>query len=79
MGRFLEPSVLERVSRLEEVAAEAGVTLAQLSLAWVLRRDGIASAIFGASRPEQVEENLAAAEIELRDELVSAAAEAVAE
>lgn len=66
MTRALAPDVLEAVSRLEtEVAGPAGVTLAQLALAWVLARDGVASAIVGATRPEQVDENLVAAGVRL--------------
>ncbi len=66
MTRALAPDVLEAVARLEtEVAGPAGVTLAQLALAWVLARDGVASAIVGATRPEQVDENLVAAGVRL--------------
>ncbi|MFQ5746334.1 MAG: aldo/keto reductase family protein [Gemmatimonadota bacterium] len=66
MGNVLEGDVLEAVARLErEVATPMGITVAQLSLAWILRQPGIASAIVGATRIGQVEENVAAAEIEL--------------
>lgn len=63
----LEDDVLDAVRSLGEVAGKLGITTAQLALAWILRRDGIASAIVGATRPEQVEENLAAADVELDD------------
>jgi len=52
--------VLEAVQRLKPLAREAGCTLSQFSLAWVLRESNVASAIVGASRPEQLEENAAA-------------------
>jgi aryl-alcohol dehydrogenase-like predicted oxidoreductase len=57
---LMRPEVLEAVQRLRPVAAEAGLTLSQFALAWVLREPNVASAIIGASRPEQVEENAAA-------------------
>jgi aryl-alcohol dehydrogenase-like predicted oxidoreductase len=56
---WLQPDVLEAVQKLRPLAAEAGLTLAQFSLAWVLRQPNVASAITGASRPEQVDENAA--------------------
>jgi aryl-alcohol dehydrogenase-like predicted oxidoreductase len=56
---WLQPDVLEAVRKLRPLAAEAGLTLAQFSLAWVLRQPNVASAITGASRPEQVDENAA--------------------
>jgi 1-deoxyxylulose-5-phosphate synthase len=58
---WLERSVLEAVSRLRPLAAEAGLSLAQFALAWVLREANVASAIVGASRPDQLDENAVAA------------------
>ncbi len=55
--QWLEASVLHAVDKLHPLAAEAGLTLSQFALAWVLREPNVASAIIGASRPEQVEEN----------------------
>ena len=60
MDRLLKTEVLEAVQRLKPLAAEAGLTLSQFALAWVLREPNVASAIVGASRPEQLEENAAA-------------------
>lgn len=60
ISRLLEPPLLKAVQRLKPIAANAGLTLAQFSLAWVLRQPNVASAIIGASRPEQVTENAAA-------------------
>jgi aryl-alcohol dehydrogenase-like predicted oxidoreductase len=57
IGRFLEPAVLEAVASLAPLAAEAGCTMAQFALAWVLREPNVASAIVGASRPDQVTDN----------------------
>jgi 1-deoxyxylulose-5-phosphate synthase len=57
---WLRPKVLEAVQGLKPLAAQAGLTLAQFSLAWVLRQANVTSAITGASRPEQVDENAAA-------------------
>jgi aryl-alcohol dehydrogenase-like predicted oxidoreductase len=65
MDRFRDDDVLEAVQRLRPIADGLGITTAQLSLAWVLRRDEVACAITGASRPEQVEENAAASGIAL--------------
>jgi aryl-alcohol dehydrogenase-like predicted oxidoreductase len=58
--KWLESRTLEAVQSLEPLAAEAGLTLAQFALAWVLREPNVASAIIGASRPEQVDENVVA-------------------
>jgi aryl-alcohol dehydrogenase-like predicted oxidoreductase len=56
---WLQPNVLEAVQKLKPLAAEAGLTPAQFALAWVLRQPNVGSAITGASRPEQVDENAA--------------------
>lgn len=60
MDRLMQPPVLEAVQRLKPLAQEAGLSLAQFSLAWILNQPNVASAIVGASRPEQVEENASA-------------------
>jgi aryl-alcohol dehydrogenase-like predicted oxidoreductase len=60
MDRLMQPRVLRAVQQLKPIAAEAGLTLTQFALAWVLREPNVASAIIGASRPEQVRENAAA-------------------
>src|SRR6476646_6231277 len=60
MDRLLEPQVLRAVQQLKPIAEEAGLTMPQFALAWVLREPNVASAIIGASRPEQVRENAAA-------------------
>jgi aryl-alcohol dehydrogenase-like predicted oxidoreductase len=63
--------VLERVQGLRPIADELGISMAQLALAWALREPNIASAIIGASRPEQVADNAAASGIELDAETLA--------
>jgi aryl-alcohol dehydrogenase-like predicted oxidoreductase len=63
--RWMSNEVLTGVQQLKPVAAEAGLTMAQLSIAWVLQNKNVASAIMGASRPEQIEKNVAAAGVKL--------------
>jgi aryl-alcohol dehydrogenase-like predicted oxidoreductase len=60
MEELMRPEVLRAVQGLKPIAAEEGLTLPQFALAWVLREPNVASAIIGASRPEQVRENVAA-------------------
>jgi aryl-alcohol dehydrogenase-like predicted oxidoreductase len=71
MGRFMDRArdqrLLERVQELQAVADELGITLAQLAIAWVLHEPNVASAIIGASRPEQVEDNVGGIGVELDD------------
>ena len=69
IDRLVAPPVLEAVQRLRPIAAEAGLTMAQLALAWVLREPNVASAIVGASRPEQLEENAGASGLNIAPEL----------
>jgi aryl-alcohol dehydrogenase-like predicted oxidoreductase len=65
MDRASDQLLLERVQQLRPVAEELGLSMAQLALAWVLREENVASAIIGATRPEQVEDNAAASGVEL--------------
>jgi 1-deoxyxylulose-5-phosphate synthase len=74
--RWMEPPVLEAVQKLKPLAAEAGCTLGQFALAWVLREPNVASAIVGASRPTQLDENAAAADLTI-DPALFAKAEAI--
>jgi aryl-alcohol dehydrogenase-like predicted oxidoreductase len=60
ISRLMEPGLLRAVQQLKPLAEEAGLTLAQFALAWVLREPNVASAIIGASRPEQVHDNAGA-------------------
>jgi aryl-alcohol dehydrogenase-like predicted oxidoreductase len=70
--RYLRDDVLEAVQRLKPIADDAGLSLAQLAVAWVLQNQNIASAIIGASRPEQVAENVKAAGVRLDDDALKA-------
>jgi aryl-alcohol dehydrogenase-like predicted oxidoreductase len=73
---WMRPEVLEAVEALKPLAEAAGASLAQFALAWVLREANVASAIIGASRPEQVDENAAAADLDV-DPALFAQAEAI--
>jgi aryl-alcohol dehydrogenase-like predicted oxidoreductase len=77
MGELLTDERLEAVDRLRPVAEQAGLSLPELALAWVLRRPEIASAIIGASRPEQVHANAKASGIELTPDTLAAIDEAL--
>ena len=66
-GRFLKenavtPRMLERIRNLNELAADRGQTLAQMALSWILRDGVVTSVLVGASRPEQILDNIKAAE-----------------
>jgi len=72
ISRFLEnETTLERVQQLRPVADELGLTMAQLAVAWVLQNDNVAAAIIGASRPEQVAENVKASGVTIPAELLT--------
>jgi voltage-dependent potassium channel beta subunit len=68
--RYLNDETLDKVEQLIGVADELGVRLSQLALAWVLRQPDIASALIGATRPEQVEENVKAVEVKLTPDVL---------
>jgi aryl-alcohol dehydrogenase-like predicted oxidoreductase len=67
----MRDDVLSRVQELRPLAADAGLSMAALAVAWVLRNENVASAIVGATRPEQIVDNVAAADVRLDDELVA--------
>jgi aryl-alcohol dehydrogenase-like predicted oxidoreductase len=77
--RWMADDTLAAVERLATVADQAGMTVAQLALAWVLREPNVASAIVGASRPSQLEDNCAASGRRLDADVLAAAEKAVAE
>jgi 1-deoxyxylulose-5-phosphate synthase len=77
MDRFRDDDVLEAVQRLRPIADRLGITMPQLALAWVLREPNVASAIIGASRPEQVEENASASGVELDEQTLKEIDEAL--
>jgi aryl-alcohol dehydrogenase-like predicted oxidoreductase len=74
---WMRPEVLEAVQKLKPLAAEAGCTLGQFALAWVLREPNVASAIVGASRPAQLDENAAASDLNVDPKLFAQAEEIV--
>lgn len=61
---------LEKVEQLEKIAAELDLSISQLALAWILRQPNVASALIGASRPEQVEENCGASGVKLTSDVI---------
>ena len=79
IDRLMQPPILEAVQKLKPLAAEAGLTMSQFALAWVLREPSVASAIVGASRPEQLEENVAASGAQVDPGLFAEAERIVAE
>ena len=68
--RLMDDDVLGRVQQLVTLAEDAGLSMAQLAIAWVLQNDNVATAIIGASRPEQVDDNVRAAGVQLDDDLL---------
>jgi aryl-alcohol dehydrogenase-like predicted oxidoreductase len=78
MQNWLRPEILERVQELKPIAARAGCSLTQFSLAWVLREPNVASAIVGASRPDQLEENAVASGLTIDPALFREAEDLVA-
>ena len=75
--RFLNDETLTRVQQLEPIAADLGLSMAQLAVAWVLQNDNVAAAIIGASRPEQVAENVKASGVKLEPEVMKRIDEAL--
>jgi len=72
MGSFQSDELLEAVQDLTPIAEGAGLSMAQLALAWVLRQENVAATIIGASRPEQVFDNVKAAGTELSEDTLDA-------
>ena len=71
IAQFLRDDVVERVQGLQPIADELGLTMAQLALAWVLSNDNVSAAIIGASRPEQVRDNVKASGVTLPAEVLT--------
>jgi voltage-dependent potassium channel beta subunit len=71
IGGLLTDRNLEKAEQLEGVASELGVKLSQLALAWILRQPNVASALIGATRPEQVEENVRASGLKLSEDVIA--------
>jgi aryl-alcohol dehydrogenase-like predicted oxidoreductase len=72
ISRWLTDDTLTKVQALKPIAAEAGITMAQMAIAWVLQNKNIASAIVGATRPDQLDDNVKAANIVLEPAILSA-------
>jgi aryl-alcohol dehydrogenase-like predicted oxidoreductase len=77
ISRFMNDDVLTRVQALRPIAGDLGLSMAQLAVAWVLQNDNVASAIVGASRPEQVKDNVAASGVKIPADALSAIDEAL--
>jgi aryl-alcohol dehydrogenase-like predicted oxidoreductase len=71
MRQLMNEEVLSAVDGLRSVASDAGLSMPQLALAWVLRQEDVSSAIIGASRPEQVDDNAAASGVKLSEDIIS--------
>jgi aryl-alcohol dehydrogenase-like predicted oxidoreductase len=69
--RYLTDDILGRVQQLKPIADEAGLTLAQLAIAWTLQNPGVSAAIVGATRPEQVRDNVGASGVRLDPALMA--------
>ena len=72
IAQFMTDETLAAVQQLQPIADEVGCSIAQLALAWVLRRSEVSAAIIGASRPEQVLQNIAAADFHLTPDVLEA-------
>ena len=79
IDRYMDDDVLAAVQKLKPVAEEAGLTMVQLALAWILRRPEVASAIIGATKPDHVHSNASASGIDLDDATIAAIDEALAD
>ena len=77
ISRWMNDDVLAGVQKLQPIADEAGLTMGQLAVAWVLQNPNVAAAIIGASRPEQVTSNVQAAGVELKPDILARIDDAV--
>ncbi|MEV4534803.1 aldo/keto reductase family protein [Asanoa sp. NPDC049518] len=77
ISRFMSDEVLTAVQKLKPLAEQAGLTMAQLAVAWVLQNPNVASAIVGATRPEQVHDNVKAAGVKLEEGILKQIDEAL--
>lgn len=72
IARWMSDDVLTRVQRLAPIAAQAGLSMAQLAIAWVLQNDNVASAIVGATRPDQLDDNVKGVGVTLEPAVMAA-------
>jgi aryl-alcohol dehydrogenase-like predicted oxidoreductase len=77
--RWMKDDVLAAVQGLTPIAQDLGLTMGQLSIAWVLANPNVSAAIIGASRPEQIHENVRASGVELSDDVLAAIDVAIAD
>lgn len=70
MADGINDEKLDKVDQLSHIATDLGITVGQLAIAWILRQENVASALVGASRPEQVEENCKASDVELSENVL---------
>ena len=77
ISRFMNSQVLGRVQNLKPIADQLGLSMAQLAVAWVLQNENLGCAIIGASRPEQVKENVAASGVVIPAEAMATIDEAL--
>ncbi|API89665.1 voltage-gated potassium channel [Marinilactibacillus sp. 15R] len=70
VDRYMDNETLEAVQKLDSIADQLDLSLVQLSLAWILRQPGVSSAIIGASKPSQIEENVQASGIKLSQDVL---------
>lgn len=77
IARWMTDPVLTAVQRLRPIAEDAGLTMAQLAVAWVLQNDNVSAALVGASRPEQLVENVKASGVRLEQDVLDAIDEAL--
>ncbi|WP_113717957.1 aldo/keto reductase family protein [Arthrobacter dokdonensis] len=78
ISRYLDDSILENVQKLRPIAEQLDLSMAQLAISWVLQNDNVATALVGASRPDQVAENVKASGVKIPPELMSAIDDALA-
>jgi voltage-dependent potassium channel beta subunit len=71
MRKGITEEKIAQVNQLTEIASELNITVSQLALAWILRQPNVASALIGASRPEQVKENVKAVDVELSQDILA--------
>jgi aryl-alcohol dehydrogenase-like predicted oxidoreductase len=70
IARWMEPDILTRIQELAPIAADLGLSMAQLAVAWTMQNPNVSAAIIGATRPEQVSDNVKAAGVRLDDDVL---------
>lgn len=78
IARYLKDGILDKVAKLNTLSAELGISMPQMALSWVLRQPNVASALLGASRPDQVEENVKASGFRLTEDVLQGIEDALA-